>query len=184
MSGDYSRFTDRPRRRYSGVLMQQGRVQLDADWNEHVDIAQRRWEVQAQDTFGPSAVPKATTPNGFKISAAGANDLAIAAGRIYVDGKLAELFPGEQVGNPPAAVSYLHQPFYPDPPALPAGAKTVFLDVWDREVTYIEDPEILEKALGGPDTATRRQTVWQVRWQKSEDGKTAACGAAAPPASS
>jgi uncharacterized protein DUF6519 len=181
MSGDYSRFTDRPERRYSGVLMQQGRVQLDADWNEHVDIAQRRWEVQAEDTFGASGVPRATTPDGFKISAAPGNDLAIAAGRIYVDGKLAELFAGEQVGAPAVAVSYLHQPFYPEPPALPAGAKTILLDVWDREVTYVEDPDILEKALGGPDTATRRQIVWQLRAVAASGGAgTPLCGAPFP----
>jgi hypothetical protein len=181
MSGDYSRFTDRPKKRYSNLRMQQGRVQLDADWNEHVDIAQRHGETLAEDTFGPCAVPRATTPDGFKISAAAGGDLAIAAGRIYVDGKLAELFPGEQVGSPPVAVSYLHQPFYPDPPPLPAGAKTVYLDVWDREVTYIEDPDILEKALGGPDTATRRQTVWQVRAVAPTGGAgTPICGAPLP----
>jgi hypothetical protein len=186
MSGDYSRFTDRPKRRYSGVRMQQGRVQLDADWNEHVDIVQRRWETQARDTFGVSGVPRATTPDGFKISTLAGGDLAIAAGRIYVDGKLAELFTGEQVGMPPGtvySVSYLHQPFYPDPLALPAGAATVFLDVWDREVTYIEDPDLLEKALGGPDTATRRQTVWQVKvWAVAPaDGKdSAVCGVPPP----
>jgi hypothetical protein len=185
MSGDYSRFTHRPKRRYSGVLMQQGRVQLDADWNEHADIVRRRWEIQAEDTFGLSAVPRATTPDGFKISAPTAGDLAIGAGRIYVDGKLAELFPGEQVGASPVPVSYLHQPFFPDPPALPAGAKSVFLDVWDREVTYIEDPDILEKALGGPDTTTRRQTVWQVRIGPTAPagaGDTL-CAAPLPPAS-
>ncbi|HVT16408.1 MAG TPA: DUF6519 domain-containing protein [Thermoanaerobaculia bacterium] len=179
MSGDYSRFTDRPLRRYSGVLMQQGRVQLDADWNEHVDIAQRRWELQAKDTFGRSAVPRVTTPDGFKIGPAtidGKPDLEIGAGRVYVDGKLAELFPDEKVGDKAVPVSYLHQPFYPEPPALPTKqGYVVFLDVWDREVTWIEDPDILEKALGGPDTATRRQTVWQVKW----DGRTAAGGRAA-----
>jgi hypothetical protein len=163
MSGDYSRFTDRPPRRYTGVRMQQGRVQLDADWNEEVAILKRRWETQAEDTFGPCAVPEATTPDGFKVSLKPPDDLALGEGRIYVHGRLAEIFPGETVGSDP--VSYLHQPFLPDPPALPGGSYVVYLDVWDREVTYIEDPDILEKALGGPDTATRIQTVWQVRVQ-------------------
>lgn len=39
MSGDYSRFTFDPHNDFSGVLMQQGRVQLDADWNELVAIS-------------------------------------------------------------------------------------------------------------------------------------------------
>jgi hypothetical protein len=42
MSGDYTRFTFDPLNRYSGVLMQQGRVQLDADWIEEIDILRRR----------------------------------------------------------------------------------------------------------------------------------------------
>ncbi len=42
MSGDYTRFTFDPLKRYSGVLMQQGRVQLDSDWNEEIDILRRR----------------------------------------------------------------------------------------------------------------------------------------------
>jgi hypothetical protein len=33
MSGDYSRVRFDPKKHFSGVLMQQGRVQLDADWN-------------------------------------------------------------------------------------------------------------------------------------------------------
>src|SRR6185436_7729127 len=160
MSGDYSRFTDRPLRRYTGVRMQQGRVQLDSDWNEEVAILKRRWETQAEDTFGPCAVPQETTPDGFKVTPSG-TDLQLGAGRIYIHGRLAEIFPNEKVGSDP--VSYLHQPFYPQPPALPGGPYVVYLDVWDREVTYIEDPDILEKALGGPDTATRIQTVWQVK---------------------
>ncbi len=34
MKGDFSRLTFDPRKNFSSVLMQQGRVQLDADWNE------------------------------------------------------------------------------------------------------------------------------------------------------
>ena len=34
MNGDISRDTFDARKRYAGVVMQQGRVLLDADWNE------------------------------------------------------------------------------------------------------------------------------------------------------
>ncbi|HEX6608229.1 MAG TPA: DUF6519 domain-containing protein, partial [Chloroflexia bacterium] len=40
MQGDITRSTFRPENHYDGVRMQQGRVQLDADWNEQVDIQQ------------------------------------------------------------------------------------------------------------------------------------------------
>ena len=38
MSGDYSRKTYDPHDNFTGVRMQQGRVQLDADWNEQAAI--------------------------------------------------------------------------------------------------------------------------------------------------
>src|SRR5260370_9283122 len=37
----------------------------------------------------------------------------------------------------------------------------VFLDVWQREITTLDDPDIHEVALGGADTAQRSQTLWQ-----------------------
>ena len=58
MPGDYSRNTFDPRRHYSGVLMQQGRVQLDADWNEQLAITAHRAQATAAEAraFGVRAV--------------------------------------------------------------------------------------------------------------------------------
>jgi hypothetical protein len=39
----------------------------------------------------------------------------------------------------------------------------IYLDVWERLITAVEDPSIREVALGGPDTAARAKVVWQVR---------------------
>lgn len=39
----------------------------------------------------------------------------------------------------------------------------VYLDVWRESVTYVEDPELREVALGGPDTATRVRVRQRVR---------------------
>jgi hypothetical protein len=85
--GDYSRKTFNREKHYSGVQMQQGRVQVDADWNEQLDIQLYRTETEAVDVIGPSGVPKKN--NGFKIGATpDGHDLTIAAGRIYVEGLL------------------------------------------------------------------------------------------------
>jgi hypothetical protein len=43
------------------------------------------------------------------------------------------------------------------------GIYLAYLDVWNRAITYVEDGDIREEALAGPDTATRLQTVWQVK---------------------
>lgn len=158
MPGDYTRFTHNPFKRYADVLDQQGRVDLDADQNERGEIFRRRVRLQAVDTFGKAAVSRFSTPNAFKITGAALN---IGVGRMYVDGLMAEILDGENF-------TYANQPFFPIPPPLntivgPNGI--VYLDVWEREITYIQDPNLLEKALGGPDTTTRIQTVWQVKVQ-------------------
>lgn len=171
MAGDYSRQTHDPRKRFAAVLMQQGRVQVDADWNEQAAIALERARRQARDTFGRAAVSRFSTSEAFRVGyvAGPPRDLSIAPGRMYVEGHLAEAFAGD--GSP---ISYLRQPFLPDPPALPVqGGAVVFLDVWQRDVTWVEDPALLDVALGGVDTAARQQTVWQVRVAAE---RQAACG--------
>jgi hypothetical protein len=167
MPGDYTRLTYEPHQRYVGAPMQQGRVQLDADWNEAQASVNRRIRLQALDTLGPFGIAQ-PTPDAFlvKIVTSPGLDLSLEPGRIYVDGILAELFPDE-------TASYFKQPFFPDPPPLPQGGAVVFLDLWNREVTYIEDPSLLDPALGGVDTATRVQSVWQLRVDGVPD---ATCG--------
>ena len=43
MSGDYSRVRFDSKNDFAAVLMQQGRVQLDSDWNELGALLDRRW---------------------------------------------------------------------------------------------------------------------------------------------
>ncbi|MCU1230756.1 MAG: hypothetical protein JWO97_3640, partial [Acidobacteria bacterium] len=159
MPGDYSRFTFDETERFSELLWQQGRVGLDSDQIEQSAILTRRDRTMARDVMSDLAVPRATTPNAFRITAAGAADLAIGAGRMYVDGVLAEAFTSDPL-------TYATQPFYPNPLALgsfPVGRGLAYLDVWEYEVTAVQDPDLLEPALRGIDTTTRRKTIWQVK---------------------
>src|SRR4030095_4490086 len=39
----------------------------------------------------------------------------------------------------------------------------VYLDVWLRHISALDDPGIREVALGGPDTTTRARVIWQVK---------------------
>jgi hypothetical protein len=90
VKGDFTRVTFKPERHYSGVRMQQGRVQLDADWNEQHDIEAYRDRTTALDVIGRSGAPKGG--GSFRVSLTpGEQDLALAPGRFYVDGILCEL---------------------------------------------------------------------------------------------
>src|SRR5688500_15583959 len=107
MTIDTSRFRFDASDDFFGVLMQQGRVQLDSDWNEWVSELTRRIHAGTLDTIGRAVVPR-ETPDGFRILAAGGG-LTIGRGRIYVDGILAENHgrayndgvPAEANGAPP-----------------------------------------------------------------------------------
>ncbi|MCX6842230.1 MAG: DUF6519 domain-containing protein [candidate division WOR-3 bacterium] len=148
MKGDFSRDTFDKKKHYKAVMMQQGRVSLDADWNEQIDIIGHERETALGDVIGPSGVLK--NHDGFKVTGSGAH-LLVGPGRIYVGGILCELETGS------AALQLA-------PPAG-TGLHLVYLDAWERHITAVEDPDIREKALGGPDTATRVQTAWQVKFE-------------------
>jgi hypothetical protein len=157
MKGDFTRFTFDRKKRYTRVLKQQGRVDLDADWNEQSGIDSYLDRISRMDLSGVENGAPSLKP-GFEVTLApGGTDLSLSPGRFYAEGLICELFD-------PA--SFLIQPFYPNPPALaPVDNQTdlVYLDVWQRHITAIEDPSIREVALEGPDTCTRVQTVFQVR---------------------
>jgi hypothetical protein len=56
--------------------------------------------------------------------------------------------------------------------------QSLVLDVWQSHVTAVEDPNLLEPALGGPDTTTRLRTEWAVRLADSPQDAT--CSADLP----
>jgi hypothetical protein len=153
MKGDFSRDSYDRFKHFRRVLMQQGRVQLDADWNEQISILLHYIETLAVDIVGPYAGP--SNDCGFEINANG-NDFTIGKGHYYVNGMLCEN---------EGPINFTEQPHEP---AIPGqnGSYIVYLDVWERHITFIEDDDIREKALGGPDTATRTKTVWQVKLDK------------------
>ena len=93
MKGDFTRNTFNPRKHYRGVLMQQGRVQLDADWNENLDILLNRIETETIDVIGYCGVPIHDAGFGILTTmtpALTAGDFGLSKGRAYVDGILVE----------------------------------------------------------------------------------------------
>lgn len=185
MSKDLSRDNFNPLNDYFGVVMQQGRVQIDADWNTMVSQFKRHMQAESLDTFGPGVVPRETA-DGFLISGA-AGAIEIGPGRIYVDGILAEnhtaalkwdarlaevsgtaKLSGADVDAAPTGLTgttaYNDQPYYPNPPDLPVDEPyLVYVDIWQRDITYLQDATLIDAAVG-VDTTARDQTVWQVKF--------------------
>ncbi len=233
MKGDFSRLTGlkAKRKHYNGVLKQQGRVQLDSDWNELISIIAHQRKTRTIDTIGQCGAP--IHSSGFQIlHSSGLNDLLISSGRFYAGGLLAETTPSStlpileietggslivedtridgmplEVGqwvqiiteNTPEGIigklttvgngvlninqdvspligerhPYLRrlilfsdQVDYPQPSGYtPVVGQTdlLYLDVWERYIPVVVDPNLREVALGGPDTDTRSKIIAQVK---------------------
>jgi hypothetical protein len=148
MKGDFSRLPFDQGKRYTSVLLQQGRVTLDSDWNEQAFIQERLERSRFQDIVGGSASPSQV---GFAVRDDG-RGLWLTAGRTYAGGLACELahdLPLEQL---------LGRPLTP----ARGATQLVYVDAWERHLTAIDDPEILEVALGGADTTTRLQVTWRI----------------------
>ncbi|MGD8586644.1 MAG: DUF6519 domain-containing protein, partial [Chloroflexota bacterium] len=150
-----------PHKHFSSVRLQQGRVQLDADWNEWVDLVLYQMLARQVDNLGSAGGPAAAA--GFAISVSTGEDglpqIQIGPGHYYVDGVLCQN---------ESSLAYDAQPDHPGatwPSGRPA-AIVAYLDVWQRHITAVQDESIREVALGGPDTTTRTKTVWQVKLLK------------------
>lgn len=165
MKADLSRQTFDSKKHYSAVVMQQGRVQVDADWNEQQAIHNYRIETETKDVIGKCGAPAQDA--GFKVVIGDENLIKITPGRYYVNGLLCEN---------EAEISYEEQPDFPNPPNVfellekaETRAGIFYLDVWQRHITILDDLTLREVALGDADTATRVQTIWQVKFLPISD---------------
>lgn len=197
MAFDISRSTFQSWKDYFGVVMEQGRVQTDADWNEWVAEVSRRIQAGTLDILGHAVYP-ATTPAAFQITATttnGVNSVQIGCGRMYVDGLLAENH-GVGLNSPPfdpaltelsgapqpppvtaLSIDYANQPYiFPATTPFPTGSGPflAYLDVWLRPVIYLQDDCLIDKAID-VDTSGRVQLVWQVKLMPVPSGQAWTC---------
>ncbi len=173
MKADLSRNSFARSKNFGAVRQQQGRVLIDADWNEQSDIAADRDRRFSVDVLNADGAP--VEEGGFAIQVAdnaGQDDLQISAGRFYVNGLLAE--------NENQAW-YSAQPDLPGA-ALPTedGVYLAYLDAWERGVDYFDDGILREEALNGADTADRIQTIAQTKLLKIGESGTVVPPAAPP----
>lgn len=159
-SEDISRSAFYASKRYRGVRMQQGRVLTDDDWNSQDDLAHDDVRWTRLHVIGPAGSPDEGFKIGAPISTGSEIDFELAAGTYYVSGQRVTLL---------EPIHFASQPDWIDMPpserSAPSGDRTdfVYLEVWEQIVTAVEDEELFEKALGGPDTTTRRRLMARVK---------------------
>jgi hypothetical protein len=161
MTSQISRDSFDPSKRYSGVHLQQGRMITDADWNEQSESIRQRLDDALTDVV-TGGVPR---EGGLGLEAVAGQPLRLRRGRVYAGG-VGALVTGTPT-DPTQAFGLDEQVDLPLPAGTvpPAVSYRVYADVWQRVVTSIEDPDQLrDPALHGADTATRTQTMAQVKW--------------------
>ncbi|WP_419813186.1 DUF6519 domain-containing protein [Bacterioplanoides sp.] len=190
MKTEVSRFSHQPDQAYSGVYQQQGRMITDADWNELVDILKSRLQKATSAAMGATTIPAAGGLLQHRLSETELNQAPATGpdktpffeqgqwqlqwGTACVDGIYAELRPVDvSAGDGVVEEGIENTPFAIDQQAdlpLPAGTEVVpgtyhlYLDVWERSVTSVEDPQLLDIALRGADTCSRSQVMCQLKW--------------------
>ncbi|GHE20360.1 DUF6519 domain-containing protein [Halomonas urumqiensis] len=156
MKTQISRQSFAEQKRYSGVYQQMGRMITDADWNELSDLLQFEVADAMEDVIGSGTPARRglvhKTPSG---------EFALRWGYLYADGLRGKVVPRE--ASAPANLVFTEQADFPDVPPLPAGEHRLYVDVWERTVTHLEDRALLDSALKGADTCTRTQRMAQVK---------------------
>ncbi|SEO03653.1 hypothetical protein SAMN05216404_11081 [Nitrosospira multiformis] len=194
MASDISRTDDSERQHYKGVVMQQGRVVLDRDFNALQQIAGQRTDADALDFVGPCGTPD----NGFAIEAlipsspplrvpppplnalmARNRDFLISPGTMYVGGQRAVFSSADY--RLKTSYSYFDQPDWiePDEPNTDATLEFVYLHLLEQEVSAIEDTDLKDVALGGPDTTQRVRLIKRVKRLKVDSSDCTAAFAQA-----
>jgi len=156
MSADISRKFADPRKRFRSVTRQQGRLPTDAEENHAAEIAGWTHDTEFSETITPLGTPD----DGFKIVIpAGVHDSFQILGGSYYLG-------GARIENP-AEIAYAAQQgdnwLTQNAPVAANSRILVWMECEERIVTAVQDNELLEPALRGPDGAARTRMCWRVR---------------------
>lgn len=177
MGSDRARVSFDPSRRWRAVIAQQGRVTVEADWNEAQAIAAAQSRAQLLDLVGPSGTPD----DGYRLlpppsppATGSPADLSIQQGTFYVGGVPVELDADTPIGAQPDWQDFPAEPAAADQPALAAppqtGNELVYLLLREQEVSAVEDSALREIALGGPDTGQRTRILQRVLRHRTTAG--------------
>ena len=161
VQGDFSREVSK---RWAGVLYQQGRVFMDTDGTAQTLITVDWEDTSARDVIGAgvAAVPS-SVPDSFRVDSATVTPdgvvVSLQPGRVWADGLLVWL---DETPPIPRLAPYLQQP---STPAGTNGARdAVVLEAWREAVNGFQLPkQLIEPALGGPDTTERLHTAFGLR---------------------
>jgi len=165
MGSDKARVSYDPTRQYRAVVMQQGRVTLEADWNEAQAIFSEQLRQETLDVLGRAGTPN----NGYRVMAASGDakpfDFTVDKGTMYVGGERAWLPKPVEYSQQSDWLDHAGDPDWVDLTTLankPPPQEFIYLYLREQEVSAVEDTALREVALGGPDTAQRTRLIQHI----------------------
>ncbi|MBX3252198.1 MAG: hypothetical protein KF901_33800, partial [Myxococcales bacterium] len=185
---DVTRHLFQPGKQYSGARMQQGRVLLDADFNEHATLMAEDHREGLVDLIGPVG----SSDEGFSLDLrvgevvptralrfgegpeVSVLDVGLRPGSLYLGGQRLTLAERELAWAQRDFLSMREG----DAPLADSGRFFAWIETREQVVSAHEDGEIVETALGGPDTTTRVRRLRRVRFAALPEGAELGCEAA------
>lgn len=159
---DLSRDATDFRKQYAGVRMQQGRVLTDDDFNEAARLDAEALRRTRLETIGPYG----SCDNGFLPANVGTFQgrmtFDLGAGSLELGGLRLELPVDEQFHQQKNWLDFDPGTDAPLPPQGKSRVDLIWIEAWQQPVSAVEDRELFEVALGGPDTSTRIRTMQRV----------------------
>ncbi len=177
MGSDRARASFDTTRQYRSVVMQQGRVTVEADWNEAQLIESEEERKDLLDIVGPAGTPD----DGYRVLEPGTApnppfDFTVGGGTMYVGGVRAFAAAPIVYSAQSEWIDHSTDPDWVEPDAAAKRRhEEIYLSLREQEVSAVEDTALREVALGGPDTAQRTRFIQHIV-RVGTDGST--CDAA------
>lgn len=172
MGSDRARLSYNAKKQYRAVVDQQGRATLEADRNEAQQIASEELREETLDIVGATGTPddgyrviQPTRPVGAPF------DFVVQGGTMYVGGIRAFLNHPIKPIEPPSKFRLNYRTQFDWLDAVgdrtwvenpTAEREFVYLYLQEQEISAVEDAELLEQALGGPDTTQRLRLIQHI----------------------
>jgi Family of unknown function (DUF6519) len=154
---DISKNSFKENKHFDKVIFQLGKPVLDSELNENTDIIRHMIRKSANEIIGKCGT---SDEQAFKICTKGyPYTFWIGQGFYFIDGILYEN------SKPITVYNQADLPSLGNCTPCPSkeGLHIVYLDGMEKEITMVEDPQIMERALEGLDTAARSKNVIQVK---------------------
>lgn len=179
MGSDRARISYDPSRQWRGLVAQQGRVTIEADWNEAAAIGAADDRAVTLDVVGPVGTPDAgyhVTANSQQTASPPSGSpvglIEIGHGTLYLGGERLALdndlyLPSGTEAQPDwldteTGTLWIAPDAPPSSPPTGTTNELVYLLAIEQEVGAVEDPALADVALGGPDTTARLRVLQRV----------------------